>query len=92
MTASFFLFDVRLGLIKDQNAILVRLVNIVNSEDGQITIITEIAEGNSSARFNSRFGYGLFGKIKTYGNAKEIAIYETVVLDDSIVCKKGIMD
>lgn len=59
------------------------LVNIINGQDGQVAIITEIAESDSGSRCNAEFGDSLLGGIESDWHGKKVPIEEAVVGNDT---------
>lgn len=56
---------------------LIGLVDIVNGDDGEVSVIAEVAERYSFSRLQSGMVDNGFGDIKTYGHAEEVAIGQT---------------
>lgn len=54
--------------------ILVRLVDIVDSQDGQDLVISRIVKGDSSTRLDTDLLNRLFREIKSNGNTEENTI------------------
>lgn len=65
--------------------LLVGLVDVVNGEDGQVAVVTEIAKGNSSTGLEAEIGDQFFGGVEGDGHGEEVAIGEAVVCDDSVL-------
>lgn len=64
--------------------ILVRLVNIIDRQDGEIAVVAEIAQGDAGAGLEAEFGDGFLGHIEGDGHGEEEAGSETVLLDDAV--------
>ncbi len=62
---------------------LVRLVNVLDREDGQVAVVSEVAQGNAGARLEAELVDGFLPHIKGNGHAEEHAIGKAVVLDDT---------
>lgn len=82
--------DSRVGLVvgtKDQLGLpgLVWLVNVINSDDGEVAVVSEVTESDASSRLRRNLVNGLLGDLETDGHGEEVAICKTVVLDDSLV-------
>ena len=65
-----------------RGGLLVRLVDIVDGEDGQVPVVAEIAQGHPHARLERELVDGLLRHVQSNGHAEEHAIGEAVVLDD----------
>jgi len=64
--------------------LLVRFVDVVNGNDGQVTVITEIAKCDSCAGLDPQFFDLSFGNIQSDGYGEERSIHETKVLNNSV--------
>jgi hypothetical protein len=65
---------------------LIRLVDVLDREDGQIAVVAEIAQGHACASLDAQLLNVLVGEIECDGNAEEGAACEAVFLNDSGVC------
>jgi hypothetical protein len=63
--------------------ILVRLVDILDCDDSQVAVITEIAQGNAGSRLHALAVYRLLRHIECDGHAEKVAIGEAAVGDDT---------
>jgi Fe2+ transport system protein FeoA len=64
---------------------LVRSVNILNGQDGKVSVVTEIAEGDASAGLDTKLVDLGLANIEVDGHGEESAIGKTVVLNNAIV-------
>ena len=64
---------------------LVRLVHVVHGHDGEIAVIARVTEGDTCSCFDPCLVDLVFLEIKTDGHGEEVAVRESVVLDDAIV-------
>jgi hypothetical protein len=64
---------------------LVGPVDILDGQDGEGAVVTEIAQGDTSTGLDAEVVDGLLGHVQVDGHAEEVAVDETVVLDDAIV-------
>lgn len=56
---------------------LVRAVDIVNGQDGQIAIVSEVAQGDAGAGLELAFVDNGLGHIQGDGHGEEVAVSET---------------
>lgn len=63
---------------------LVGLVDVLDGQDGQVAVVSEIPQSDSHSGLEANLLDGLARHIKGYGHAEEGAIGETVLLDDSV--------
>lgn len=63
--------------------LLVRLVNVINGEDGKVAVIAEVAKRDSGSRLQRQLVDGGLVDIEGDGDAEECPISEAVFLDDS---------
>jgi len=64
--------------------LLVRFVDVVNSNDGQVTVITEIAKCDSCASLDPQSFDLSLGNIQSNGYGEECSIHEPKVLNNSV--------
>lgn len=62
---------------------LVRAIDIVNGQNGQIAIVPEIAKGNARARLDLSLGDKFLRNIQCDRHGEDVAIGETAVGDNS---------
>ena len=62
----------------------VGLVDVINSENGQTVVISQIAEGDSSPGLDAQLINLLLVHIERDGHAEEVAIGQAVLLNDAI--------
>lgn len=62
---------------------LVGSVDVVDGQDGQVAVITEIAQGDALAGLEAELVNGLLRQVQGDGHGEEDAIGETVLLDDA---------
>lgn len=60
---------------------LVWLVHILDCDDSQIAVISEVAKGDASTGLDTQFANGLFRHVKADGHAEEVSIRKAQVLD-----------
>jgi hypothetical protein len=63
--------------------VLVWLVDVLDRDDGQVAVVSEVSERNASTRLHTELVNSLLRCIKCDGNAEEVAIREPAVADDS---------
>jgi hypothetical protein len=63
--------------------LLVRLVDVLNGENGKISVVTKISEGDSGAGLQLELVDGSLVNIEVDGHGEECAIGQTVVLDNA---------
>jgi hypothetical protein len=68
-----------------EGRLLVGPVNVLDGQDGEGAVVTEIAQGDTSTGLDAEVVDGLLGHVQVDGHAEEVAVNETVVLDDAIV-------
>ncbi len=61
--------------------LLVGLVNIINRDDGQVTVISRITQGKSTTSFDVQLVDLFFRDIKIYRYAEKVAICKTGFCD-----------
>lgn len=67
----------------------VGLVDILNSEDGQVAVVSQVAQGDAGTRLDGELIDALLGHIESDGHGEKVAIGETIVLDDAVVVLLG---
>jgi hypothetical protein len=66
-------------------AVLVRLVDVVHGEDGQVAVITRIPQGDTRTGSDVQsIDLGLV-QVEVDGDGEEVAVRQTVVLHDAVV-------
>lgn len=70
-------------VFKLNNHILVGSVDILNSEDSEVSVVTEISEGDSGTGLDSQLLDVLLINVEVDGHGKEVAIDKAVVLNDA---------
>lgn len=70
------------GAIEKENS-LVGTVDIINGQDSQVPVVTEVTQGNASAGLEVVVGDGLLGDIEGNGHREEVAIGKTDVFADT---------
>ena len=68
---------------------LVRLVDIVDCDNGKVAVVTEVSEGCSRAGFQACFVDGYLGYVEAYWHAPETAICQADIRDDSTLVLAG---
>lgn len=63
---------------------LVRAVDIINCQDGQVAVVTEVTESNTSTRLKLVLIDHLLANIKGNRHGEDIAISKTTILTDTI--------
>ena len=64
---------------------LVRFVDILHRDDGQITIIAKISKGDSGSRCDAQFLDALGRNVQADGHAEQVAIREPGFLNHSVI-------
>lgn len=64
--------------------LLVGLVNVLNGEDSQVPVVSEVAQGDASAGLQRELIDRLLSHVEGNGHAEEHAIGKTVLLDDTV--------
>lgn len=72
--------------------LLVGTVDVIDSQDGQVTVITEVAEGNARAGLELASVDGLLRGIEGDGHREQVAIGKSAVLADTKREKVGSAD
>lgn len=68
---------------KFSNHILVGSVDILNSEDSEVSVVTEISEGDSGTGLDSKSLNVLLIDVEVDGHGEEVAIGKAVVLNNA---------
>lgn len=63
--------------------LLVRAVDVFNGEDGKVAVVTEVAESDAGGWLDAEFVDRGLGDVEADGHREEVAVSETVVLDDA---------
>lgn len=71
--------------------VLVRLVDIIDRQDGEVAVVAEIAQGDAGAGLEAEFGDGFFRHIEGDGHGEEEAGSEAVLLDDAVWGKSPVL-
>ena len=92
-SSSVQVLDGRVSLIvstKDLDSLLllVGAVDVVDSNDGQVAVISEVTEGDTGTRLCLDFVNCLLEDIKTDGHGEKVAVDKTVVVDHTVVINK----
>ncbi len=61
--------------------LLVWLVHILDSQDGKVPVVAEVAQGHAGTGLDSQFIDRLLREVESDGHAEEDAAGEAVVLD-----------
>lgn len=85
-SSSVKVLDGRVGLIVgtenlDSLLLLVGAVNVVDSNDGQVAVVSEVTESDAGTGLCLDFVNRLLEDIKTDGHGEQVAVNETVVVD-----------
>lgn len=72
-----------MGGAKKKKDILVRTVDIVNGQNGQVTVISEVAQGDPGTSLEVAIGNGLLRDIEGDGHGEEVSIGQTAVFADT---------
>jgi hypothetical protein len=60
--------------------VLVRLVDVVDGDDGQITVVAEVAKRNASASLDANAVYRLLRHVERDGNTEERTVGEANIV------------
>lgn len=63
---------------------LVRLVNVLNGQNGQIAVVTEVTQSDPLAGSQTQVVDLSLGQVESDGHGEENAIFQAVLLDDSV--------
>lgn len=63
---------------------LVGTVDIVNGQDGQVAVVTEVTQGDTSTSLELLLVDELLGGIESDGHGEDIAIGKAVVLNNTV--------
>lgn len=66
--------------------VLIWLVNIVDSQDGQVAIITEIPKSQSGSWCNAVIGDSLLRDIESDGHGEDVSVEKAVVGNNTTSC------
>ena len=88
--SSVQVLDGRVGLVVgtenlDGLLLLVGLVDVVNGDDGQVAVVSEVTEGDAGTSLCLDFVNGLLEDIEADRHGKEVAVDETVGVNDTLV-------
>lgn len=64
--------------------LLVWLVDILDVNDSQIAVVTEIAQCNACSRFYAELLDQCFGDVESNGHGEEVAVRKAVILNNAI--------
>ena len=67
--------------------LLIWLVDIVNCDDGKILVVTEVSKCDSCSTLQTQLFDLFLGHVQGNGHAEEVAIGQSVVLDDAAKCE-----
>lgn len=67
-----------------QVCILVRLVDVINSDNGKVTIISEVTQSNPGTRLETQLVNLLLRDVESDGDREEDAALQTDVLHNSV--------
>lgn len=62
---------------------LVRTVDVINGQDGEIPVISEVAQGNTRAGLQGVLVDGLLGDIQGDGHGEEVSVGQTDIFADT---------
>lgn len=65
--------------------LLVRTVDIVNGQNGQVPVISEVTQGDTRTGLEVIIGDGLLGDIEGDGHGEEVSISQTDIFTDTVV-------
>lgn len=68
---------------RSQSHLLIGLINILNGEDGEVSLIAEISEGDAGAGLDAQLVDGLLVDVQVDGHAEEGAVGEAVGLNNA---------
>lgn len=68
---------------RSQSHLLVGLVDILDGEDGEVSLVAEISEGEAGARLDAQLVDGLLVDVQVDGHAEEGAVGEAVGLNNA---------
>lgn len=66
---------------------LVGTVDVVNGQDSQVAVVTEVAQGDPSAGLEVVLGDNLLGDIEGDGHGEKVAIGKTDVFADAVIVR-----
>jgi hypothetical protein len=66
--------------------VLVRPVHIVDGDNGEVAVVTEVAESNASGGLDAELVDGGLGDVEADGHREEVAIGQAVVGNDTGRC------
>ena len=64
--------------------LLVGLVNVVHGQDGQIPVVSQVAQSNAGAGLDADLIDCLLGEVESDGHTEEDTIGQAVFLDDAV--------
>lgn len=62
---------------------LVRAVDVINGENGEIPVISEVAQGNTRAGLQGVLADGLLGDVQGDGHGEEVSVGQTDIFADT---------
>lgn len=88
--SSIQVLDGRVGLVVgtenlDGLLLLVRAVDVVDGDDGQVAVISEVTEGDTGTGLGLDLVNRLLRDIEADGHGEKVAINETVVVDNAAI-------
>ena len=71
----------KLSIARSLLHVLVWLVNVVDGDDGEVAVISEVAQGDTGTGLHADLVNGLLVEVEADGHGEEVAVSEAVVLD-----------
>lgn len=62
---------------------LVRLVDVINSQDGKVAVVTGVAEGDTRPSLEPRLVNGGLGGVQSDGHREDVSVSKTRIGDDA---------
>lgn len=82
---SVLLIPIYKYITQETGELLVRTVDIVNGQNGQVPVISEVAQGDTRTGLEAIIGNGLLGDIEGDGHGEEVSISQTDIFTDTVV-------
>lgn len=70
----------------DYGCSLVRLVDIVDSQDGEVAIVAEVTESDASSWLDAEIFDSFFKRVEADGHTPKVAVCKAAVLDNAAWC------
>ena len=70
----------KLSIARSLLHVLVWLVNVVDGDDGEVAVISEVAQSDAGAGLHANLVDGLLVEVEADGHGEEVAVSKTVVL------------